>query len=112
MLFQGKVKRPRIYSGTVHGVLESDTTEQLFPLTGIGLQLLQSLGRVQSAGSVAKSRTRLGDFTFTFHFNALKKAMAIHSSTLAWRIPWTQESGGLPSTGSHRVRHDWNDLAS
>ena len=55
---------------------------------------------------VAKSRTRLSDFTFTFHFNALEKAMATHSSTLAWRIPWTQEPGGLPSTGSHRVGHD------
>ena len=55
---------------------------------------------------VAKSWTRLSDFTFTFHFNALEKAMATHSSTLAWRIPWTQEPGGLPSTGSHRVGHD------
>ena len=55
---------------------------------------------------VAKSRTRLSNFTFTFHFNALEKAMATHSSTLAWRIPWTQEPGGLPSTGSHRVGHD------
>ena len=55
---------------------------------------------------VAKSRTRLSNFTFTFHFNALEKAMATHSSTLAWRIPWTQEPGGLPSTGSNRVGHD------
>ena len=61
---------------------------------------------------VAKSRTRLSDFTFTFHFHALEKAMATHSSTLAWRIPWTQEPGGLPSTGSHRVGHDWSDLAA
>ena len=55
---------------------------------------------------VAKSRTRLGDFTFTFHFHALEKEMATHSSVLAWRIPGTGEPGGLPSMGSHRVGHD------
>ena len=61
---------------------------------------------------VAKSRTRLSDFTLTFHFHALKKEMATHSSVLAWRIPGTEEPGGLPSMGSHRVRHDWSDLAA
>ena len=55
---------------------------------------------------LAKSRTRLSDFTFTFHFHALEKEMATHSSTLAWRIPWTEEPGGLPSMGSLRVGHD------
>ena len=55
---------------------------------------------------VAKTRTRLSDFPFTFHFNALEKEMATHSSVLAWRIPGTGEPGGLPSLGSHRVRHD------
>ena len=55
---------------------------------------------------VAKSQTRLSDFTFTFHFCALEKEMATHSSVLAWRIPGTGEPGGLPSMGSHRVRHD------
>ena len=55
---------------------------------------------------VAKSQTRLGDFTFTFHFHALEKEMATHSSVLAWRIPGTGEPGGLLSMGSHRVRHD------
>ena len=55
---------------------------------------------------VAKSRTRLSDFTFTFHFLALEKEMAAHSSVLAWRIPGTAEPGGLPSMGSHRVGHD------
>ena len=55
---------------------------------------------------VAKSRTRLIDFTFTFHFHALGKEMATHSSVLAWRIPGTGELGGLPSMGSHRVGHD------
>ena len=55
---------------------------------------------------VAKSRTRLSDFTFTFHFHALEKEMATHSSVVAWRIPGTGEPGGLPSMGSHRVGHD------
>ena len=55
---------------------------------------------------VAKSWTRLSDFTFTFHFHALEKEMATHSSILAWRIPGTGEPDGLPSMGSHRVGHD------
>ena len=55
---------------------------------------------------VFKSRTRLRDFTFTFHFHALEKKMATHSSVLAWRIPGTAEPGGLPSVGQHRVGHD------
>ena len=59
---------------------------------------------------VAKSRTRLSDFTLTFHFHALEKEMATHSSVLAWRIPGTVEPDGLPSMGSHRVGHDWSDL--
>ena len=50
---------------------------------------------------VAKSQTRLSDFTFTFHFHALEKEMATHSSVHAWKIPWTEEPGGLPSMGSH-----------
>ena len=61
---------------------------------------------------IAKSRTRLSDFTFVFHFHALEKEMATHSSVLAWRIPGTEEPGGLPSMGSHRVGHDWGDLAA
>ena len=55
---------------------------------------------------VAKSRTLLSDFTFTFHFHALEKEMATHSSVLAWRIPGMGVPGGLPSMGSQRVRHD------
>ena len=55
---------------------------------------------------VTKSQTRLSDFPFTFHFHALEKEMAVHSSVLAWRIPGMGEAGGLPSVGSHRVRHD------
>ena len=54
----------------------------------------------------------VSDFTFTFHFHVLEKEMATHSSVLAWRIPGTGECGGLPSMGSHRVGHDWSDLAA
>ena len=61
---------------------------------------------------IARSRTRLSDFTFTFHFHALEKEMETHSSVFAWRVPGTGEPGGLPSMGSHRVRHDWSDLAA
>ena len=56
---------------------------------------------------VAKSWTRLSDFTFTFHFRALEKEMATHSSALAWRIPGMADPGELPAMGSHRVRHNW-----
>ena len=61
---------------------------------------------------VARSRTRLSDLTFTFHLHALEKEMATHSSVLAWRIPGSAEPGGLLSMGSHRVGHDWRDLAA
>ena len=61
---------------------------------------------------VAEGRTRLSDFTFTFHFHALEKEMVTHSSVLAWRIPGTGEPGGLPSMELHKVRHNWSDLAA
>ena len=61
---------------------------------------------------VAGGWTRLSNFTFTFHFHALEKEMAAHSSVLAWRIPGTGEPGGFPSMGSHRVGHDWSYLAA
>ena len=64
---------------------------------------MEEPGRLQSMG---KSRARLSDFTFTFHFHALEKEMASHSGVLAWRIPGTGEPGGLPSIGSHRVGQD------
>ena len=62
-------------------------------------------GRLQSMGSL-RGRTRLSNFTFTFHFHALEKEKATHFTILAWRIPGTAEPGGLPSMGSHRVGHD------
>ena len=55
---------------------------------------------------VAKSRTQLSDFTFTFHIHTLEKELVTHSSILAWRIPGTEEPGGLLSMGLHRVEHD------
>ena len=61
---------------------------------------------------VATSQTWRSDFTFTFHFHALEKEMATHSSVFAWRIPETREPGGLTSEGSHRIGHDWSDLAA
>ena len=66
--------------------------------------------RLQSMGLL--SQTRLSNFPFTFHFHALETEMATHSSVLAWSIPGMGEPGGLPSMGSHRVRHDWSDLAA
>ena len=65
---------------------------------------MEEPGRLQSVGSL--SRTRLSNFTFTFHSHALEKEMATHSSVLAWRIPGTTEPGRLLSVGSHRVGHD------
>ena len=70
---------------------------------------MEEPGRLQSIG-VAEGRTRLSDFTYTFHFHAVEKEMATHSSVLAWRIPGTGEPVGLPSMRLHRVRHDWSDF--
>ena len=68
------------------------------------IPLTEEPGRLQFM-VVAKSRTRLSDFSFTFHFHALEKEMATHSSVLAWRIPGTVEPSGLPSMGSQsRIR--------
>ena len=76
------------------------------------IQWTEEPGRLHAVHGVAKSRTWLSDFTFTFHFHALEKEMATHSSVLAWRIPGMVEPGGLPSMGSHRVGHYWSDLAA
>ena len=61
---------------------------------------------------VAEGQTQLSNFTFTFYFHALEKGMATHFSVLTWRIPGMGEPGGLPSMGSHRVGHNWSDLAA
>ena len=65
---------------------------------------MEEPGGLSSIGS--QSQTRLSDFTFTFHFHVLEKEVASHSSALAWKIPRTEEPGGLPSIGPHRVGHD------
>ena len=67
---------------------------------------MEEPGGLQSVHGVAKSRTRLSDFPFTFHFHALEKEMATHCSVLAWRVPGTRKPGGLLSLGSHRVGHN------
>jgi len=67
---------------------------------------MEEPGRLHAVHGVARSRTRLSEFTFTFHVHALEKEMATHSSVLAWRIPGTGKPGGLPSMGSHRVGHN------
>ena len=116
------------WQAAIHGIhWESDTTEQLhfsFSLSCIGegngnpfryscLENPRDGGAWWAAvHGVARSWTQLSDFTFTFHFHALEKEMATHSSVLAWRIPGTGEPGELPSMGSHRVGHDWSDLAA
>ena len=106
---------------SVHGILQAGILEWVAisysrgfsppkDRTHVSLSsLLHWAGRVFG---IAKSRTWLSDFTFTFHFPALEKEMATHSSVLAWRIPGTGEPGGLPSMRLHRVGHDWSDLAA
>ena len=106
-----------------------DLPPEIFPIQGLNPCLLWHLhsrwilyrwvtkevhnnNNMAAVHRVAKSWTRLSDFTFTFHFHALEKEMPTNSSVLAWRIPGTGEPGGLPSMGLHRVRHDWSDLAA
>ena len=113
------------WHAVIHGVAKSRTrlsnwTELNWRSEGNGTPLQYScLENPMDRGAwwaavhgVSKSRTRLSDFTFTFHFHTLEKEMATHSSVLAWRIPGTGEPGGLLSMGSHRVGHDWSDLAA
>ena len=99
---------------SVHGIFQARVLE--WGAIAFSMMVL-SLGELQDSvmdraawlavtHGVTKSRTRLSNFTLTFHFHALEKEMATHSSVLAWRIPGMGEPGGLLSMGSHRVRHD------
>ena len=97
-LIPGSGRSPRVGSGN--------------PLQYSWLENSNERGAWQAAvHGVVMSRARLSNFTFTVHFPALEKEMATHSGVLAWRIPGTGEPGGLRSIGSHRVGHDWSDLA-
>ena len=93
--------------GLIPGSRRSSAEGNDNPLQYTCLENPMDRGAWWAAGhGVAKSRKRLSDFTFTFHFHELEKEMATHSSVLAWGIPGTGEPGGLPSIGSHRVGHD------
>ena len=89
---------PPAHNGTIYLSRQWHPTPVLLPG--------KSHGWWAAVHEVAECRTQLSDFTFTFHFHALEKEMATHSSVLAWRIPGTGEPGELPSMGSHRVGHD------
>ena len=105
---QEMVRDRETWSAVVHGVTKSWTRLS----NGNPLQyscLENPMDREAwwaAVHGVAKSQARLSNFTFTFHFHALEKEMATHSSVLAWRIPGMGEPGGLPSMGSHRVGYD------
>ena len=91
------------FSLVIHGVAKSRTW----------LSNWTTIINIKDAGFLFHGiRWVLSDFTFTFHSHALGKEMATHSSVLAWRIPGMGEPGGLPSMGSHRLGHDWSDLAA
>ena len=105
---------------SIHGIFQARVLKWVaidFSAMDMGLSKFPEIVKVREAWhaavhGVAKSWTPLSGFAFTFHFHALEKEMATHSSVLAWRIPGMGEPGGLPSMGSHRVEHDWGDLAA
>ena len=98
-----RLDRPHVSTGEVNGT----------PLQYSCLENPMDAGAWKAAvHGVTEGRTRLSDFTFIFHFHALERKMATHSSILAWRIPGTGEPGVLPSIVSHRVGHDWSNLAA
>ena len=100
-IFQGD-RNILYFMGPIYRRTQWHPTPVLLPRKSQGRRSLEGC----SPWGRAKSRIRLSDFTFTFHFHALEKERATHSSVLVWRIPGTGEPGGLPSMGSHRVRHD------
>ena len=113
-----RVKDREAWGLAVHGIADSDMTEQLSKKCCHSLgyilrnRIARSYGRCSAVHGVARSQTRLSNFTFTFHFHALEKDMATHSSVLAWRIPGTGEPGGLPSMGVAQSRTRLKRLSS
>ena len=108
-------------SSSIHGTLQARIVKWAAIPVSSGSSLLRDRTRVSRiparrfnlwATRVVRNQTWLSVFTLTFHLHALEKEMATYSSVLAWRIPGTGEPGGLPSMGSHRVGHDWSDLAA
>ena len=105
-LMLGKIEGRRRRGRWRMGWLDGITNSMDMGLGGLWEFVMDREAWHTAVHGVAKSWTQLRDFTFTFHFDALEKEMATHSSVLAWRIPGTGEPGGLPSMGSHRVGHD------
>ena len=110
---------PWNFPGKDTGVVCHFLLQRIFPTHGLNLGLLNCRQifywlSYQGSCSICRelSQARLRDFTFTLHFPALETEMATHYSVLAWRIPGMGEPGGLPSPRSHRVRHNWSDLAA
>ena len=110
MIIKGKLEgtyKLRVWDENIHTTIQDDGEGNGTPLQYSCLENPMDGGARWAAGhGVAKSQTRLRDFSFSFHFHALEKEMSTHSSVLAWRIPGTGKPGGPPSMGSHRVRHD------
>ena len=111
---QTKFKRQIVWAGKMK-MLDINKEKAMAPHSSTPawkIPWMERPGRLHTVHGVAEGRTRLSDFTFTFHFHAWEKEMATRSSVLAWRIPGMGEPGGLPSMELHRVGHDWSDLAA
>ena len=105
-LLLGKIEGERRRGRQRMKWLDGITDSMGMSLSKVWELVMNREARHAAVHGVTEGRTRLSDFTFTFHFHALEEEIATHSSVLAWRIPGMGEPGGLPSMGSHRVRHD------
>ena len=102
----GKIEGGRRRGRQVMRLLDGLTDSMDMSLSKLQELVMDREGWHAAVHGVTKSQIQLSDFTFTFHFHALEKEMATHSSILAWRIPGTDEPSGLPSMGSHRIGHN------